>query len=1723
MSQKTTLQVKGLQTEPNQLSSVPEGSLLVGENVVITRENIIEPRRGFNKYGNSFGSLSDRAKQFLTYKNRILIHYATTLAFNANQHNMSVDGDFQNFSGTFAELDPGLRLRSVESNKNLYFTTNDGIKKISARTAADFTTSPNFIVDAGAPKALDVIGALISTTEGFLPPNSKVAYRVVWSHKDINNNLIAGTPSASLVINNTTGSNANVQLKFVIPQNVTAYDFYQVYRSATVTAVGNLTLDDISAGDELQLVFEDFPTAVQLTAGIVTLIDVAPEDFRAGGLFLYTNPNSGEGIGQANEPPPKAHDIAMYQSTVFYANIETRAKTTISLLGVEAFISGTSSITISDGFTPQTYTFVGAKEITNFNFSAYGAVPGALNGTYFLLNSSSDNRKYYTWYDTTKTQQLIDFSSITGLTYPADLDGKFFVLYTKDSEPEQTYYIYFDSAPVIPVIDPGTNPDNGLTGFNGIKVLTSGLTTTAQIANAVQAAIIANDNAIDADFDVNYATTSAVGSTVTLGTPTSFAAVAHGLETGDRVTVSNSTTTPSINGIHYITKTGANSFTIPVTTTVGGTADWTANSSLVIVYSESFDDTTRKINENIQHGFSFTFNTPTNADPAPVGLIPIRVNISRGVTTVAQLADATAAAIINQDTALDFVVSYTAAASNFTITNTNNGNTTDANNSTVGAGLVINVTQQGDGENAALNEVLLSAAASPAQQIDETARSLVNIINRNSLDTVYAFYVSGESDLPGKILFEVKDIGVNDFSIIANSIATGASFNPSLPPVVGAALVVGEAETKPNRIYYAKLQQPEAVPLLNFIDVGPEDKAISRILALRESLFILKEDGVYRLTGLGGNYAVDLFDESVKLLAPDTAVVLNNQIYCLSNQGMVSISDTGVSIISMPIASDVQHLSSANYNYKLTSFGVSYETDRSYLLWMPGNVNDTVATFAYRYHTQTNTFTTFKMAKTCGLVNPGDDKLYLGTNDTTYIERERKLFKRTDHADRDFELIVPNSAVNGKTLKLSSSVDIDIGDAVVQTQYVTVNEYNQLLAKLDLDPAIGQAEITLFDFSSYVGSIPSALHSKYFILYSASDTTRYVVFYDALGTLPSLDPNVYLDIADATQIRVDISSGVTTKAQVAEATKTAIQSATFDFIVTYLSGNEFFQTKTIRNGNTTDASDSAVNGILNGFAITVTTQGLGDYLSTLEMVAGDNIIAKLIALATKLDSDPGVDQTDYLAAIATYSAMGTSITTGSPTIINSVGHNLQTGRLVTINGSTTTPSINGDHIITRIDGNSFSIPFDTTGGGSGGDVVLASSAQFAVLASAAITGSTGTGSTINGDMGIYPNTLSSVTNFPPSTTSGTIHAANATANQAMIDATAAFTAMNLLNGSATAIPADLDGQILAPGVYKEASSTFALARTGNGTLTFNGPGTYIFLASSTLNTGAGGIPTMSFSGGATPTNTFIYWAVGSSATINIGVSSAGSIFYGTVIAQASVTATQAGIINGRIFALVGAATLSDTNTINVPISVTANWEANLTRFVEAQAAFNTIIIKLNDDVGVTYQNYTESEGSKEYEVLIIDKARNTTDVTMQFSMKLMEGPITVFKGINCTIVYSPEIFGDVSMLKQVSESTVIFEDANFSRATVGYKTDLSPGFETIDFTKYGKGDYSFFIWSQHNWGGGFSGVPLRTYVPRQKQRCRYIQLQFIHNSAREHFALYGFSYTFRPISERGYR
>jgi hypothetical protein len=1100
---------RGLVTLSSELSR-PDGAMVVADNVVIDADNTVQQRRGYRDYSQEFSS---PVKQLMKYKNRLIAHYENILSLDNSS------GSFSNFNGNFEELVQGLRLKYLEANGNLYFTTSSGIKKISAKDSASLTTSS--VSEAGGVKAVDLSGKAIPDSSGFLPPESKVSYKILFGIKDASSNLILGVPSSRTIITNisraitqseiftvnianysaitdgsyflfsvqdkgyfvwfnktgsglapinadtidrqeievniasvtsnasvaavlansmssvantdisieltlaelqvriskpgdvsdasqgslspsvvavtkifdgsiTEGSPAKAELSFTIPDRVTTEYFYQIYRTGIETVSVGVSINDIDPGDEHQFVYEAPVTASDITAGEITVEDNTPDTFRQSGAYLYINPTNGQGILQANERPPIATDIASFRNSTFYGNTKDIHRLTFSVLSVDDFVSGTTKLYIGQGNKATHYTFVGQKEVTNVQAIIKN---DTLGNSYFTLNSANDERSYYFWFDKgTLTQSFNSTSAVSGNSITINNHG----LTTND-----------------------------IIRFSG--VVPGGLT-----AGTSYYAIRINSNTIKVSSTIS-------GSEITLTTTVGDASISH----------------------------------IP-------------------------------------------------QDPGVVGKLGIRIPLELYDNTL----QGSATALIDAILALSDFSVQDLGSGLVQVTCDDSGNASAPTSSTLPSGWTTTVITEGDGEDIVINEVLLSLSSSTAIAIDLTARSLVKTINRDHGSPVIASYLSGPDDLPGKILLEAKSLEDQNFYVAISDASLTMEFSPELAVrhdlasinevtntfttsaphtfVVGDEIYIhdnpGSTHTEisgsytiatvptsttftltnvdlgipqagplngdlyltkaasdnnkvPNRVYYSKTLQPESVPISNYIDVGSKDKEILRILALRDNLFVLKEDGIYIVTGQAApNFSVRLLDNSAILTAPDTAVVLNNLIYCLTTQGAVTISETGVSIISRPIENLIKQVTTHSFQYKYSSFGVAYESDRAYLLWLPTTAQDTVATQCFRYNSITNTWTRWTKKNTCGLVNLADDRMYLGGGDRAFIEQERKNNEREDYADRDFTRSINASAFSTTTsVVISSAVDVLAGDVIVQEQYLTVRRFNRLLKTLSKD------------------------------------------------------------------------------------------------------------------------------------------------------------------------------------------------------------------------------------------------------------------------------------------------------------------------------------------------------------------------------------------------------------------------------------------------------------------------------------------------------------------------------------------------------------------------------------------------------------------------------------------------------------------------------------------------
>lgn len=328
----------------------------------------------------------------------------------------------------------------------------------------------------------------------------------------------------------------------------------------------------------------------------------------------------------------------------------------------------------------------------------------------------------------------------------------------------------------------------------------------------------------------------------------------------------------------------------------------------------------------------------------------------------------------------------------------------------------------------------LNNSGTLANQLDQTARGLVKAINRDPSSEVTARYLSAQDDTPGGILLQSKTFDQDHIQVEANSSTTGAAFSPTLPTSFGSS-AQSDNEALPNIVYVSKLEEPEAVPLVNQISVGAENKAILRIFALKDSLIVLKEDGVFRIDGDSiDNYQATIIDNTVYCLVANSAALLNNQVYFLSNQGICVATPTSVNILSRNIELPITAILGSSTLVAQTS-AAAYESERLYLL-STLSPNTSTASIVYAYNTLTEAWTSWDQTFVNGIVGPGD-RLYTISTDNK-IKKERKNQNKLDYCDESYSVTVVSVASDKLSAVITSaSITPQSGDVLVKSDVIS--------------------------------------------------------------------------------------------------------------------------------------------------------------------------------------------------------------------------------------------------------------------------------------------------------------------------------------------------------------------------------------------------------------------------------------------------------------------------------------------------------------------------------------------------------------------------------------------------------------------------------------------------------------------------------------------------------------
>lgn len=920
----------GLYLQHNSFT-VPDGALEEAVNVVIPNDDIITRSRGYYTY---FDVSSGVLNRLFVYQDVLIAAYETKLRYYTDT------GTAPNVTGSEGIISPdtgvtvsingnadGSVTRSLQNNGNFYFTTDNGVLKISAYNGTIFKS--------GAPQGLDVAARFLNGTNstwflgGSTAPSASliVGYRVVFGYTDANANLILGAPSDIITITNTvvTGSawvrNANV---------------------VTVTSVAH----GLASGQYLY-VFNSSGGSPEVSTGSYQIT--------VTGVDTFTFPQTGANDGSGNT-------LSYCYAMPVQLEFSVPSEITTTLTWFYQVYRSSQQLASTGVFSD--FKMIEQKDLASSEVSA---------GVVFYTDD---------WDDVLLGAELYTNEN----SREGELQANFRPPLCRDMTLYKVFAIYAHCTTRHllnwAVVDP--------TNLAAVDYIEVKISTTVR----------------------RYIARTGVANQTVRGTCSS--------SSGLLITYTG----------HGFTSTGV--WTVYIANQVGGTI---ANGLYYVLYVSA--DTFRVASSaaNFIAGTAVSYNSETSLDfqgvscPGEVTVTGVSWVRASNVVTVTSPAHTLSIGMLVY---VSNAAGGTLANGIYTITVATTNTFAFAS---VGA-------DDASGNTCDYNSVqpmfYLSQSSSASVRLRDTAQGIVKAVNRDSSSLVYAQYISGIDDVPGKMRFQAKGFG-EPIYLRANNSTAAQAFSPILPASFSSGNQVFSINDElPHGFFAAKDGESEAVPLVNFFPVGAKNAELLRTHALRDSIILLKEDGVWRCTGDNpSNFSITLLDGTVRCVAPSSSDVLNNQVVFLSNQGVCLVTENSVQIISRKIEEVIQPiLGQASTTLPGVTAGLAYETERLYLLTTT-TPNNTEATVTYAYNILTDAWTTWEWLFKQALIGPNDTMYYISTGND--ILRERKNQTKIDYCGQNHNITINSISADFETATITmTSATPAVGDIVVKDDVINI-------------------------------------------------------------------------------------------------------------------------------------------------------------------------------------------------------------------------------------------------------------------------------------------------------------------------------------------------------------------------------------------------------------------------------------------------------------------------------------------------------------------------------------------------------------------------------------------------------------------------------------------------------------------------------------------------------------
>ena len=317
--------------------------------------------------------------------------------------------------------------------------------------------------------------------------------------------------------------------------------------------------------------------------------------------------------------------------------------------------------------------------------------------------------------------------------------------------------------------------------------------------------------------------------------------------------------------------------------------------------------------------------------------------------------------------------------------------------------------------------VYAAGAITPSEALERTAQDICRCVNdtANTNSPVYAVYVPGANELPGKIRFIAKTIGYGPFQAFVS--AHSAAWRPELVLAVGAT---SKAEEQPNALMFSKPSQPDSIPAVNQIFVGRRGNQILAMRRLRNVLYVFCTQGVWRVVGNDPlSFSLEEVTDTISILGSELICSCDDAIYGMSANGVWRFTEGGgPELVSNPIEPLLWQAVNNTSPFIAGSYGwaTAYRTRHKVVFALPTLTDNQGCNNILVMDTRLGAWTQWDfpeeldacVGRSCGFVSSVDDTLRMGSwtelgADYGSLYYEQLTYTAADYTDQTVSDTVP--------------------------------------------------------------------------------------------------------------------------------------------------------------------------------------------------------------------------------------------------------------------------------------------------------------------------------------------------------------------------------------------------------------------------------------------------------------------------------------------------------------------------------------------------------------------------------------------------------------------------------------------------------------------------------------------------------------------------------------------